>query len=104
MIYSELIYNILFQGKFINSGLWSISRHPNYFGEILLWSGLYVSASTVMRGSEFLSVLSPVFVALLLTKVSGIPLLEKSGLKRWGRDPKYQQYLKNTAALVPFLW
>ena len=94
----------LFQGRFISSGLWGISRHPNYLGEILLWSGLFVSASSVMRGKELLSVLSPMFVALLLTKVSGIPLLEKSSMRRWGTEAAYQDYLKNTAVLIPYIW
>ena len=93
-----------FQGKFISSGIWSLSRHPNYFGEILLWSGLYLSASSVFKGAEFASVLSPMFVALLLTKVSGIPMLERYGMKKWGQDPNYLAYVKNTPVLVPFIW
>ena len=91
-----------FQGKFITSGLWSLSRHPNYFGEILLWFGLYFSASTVFRGWQYLAVLSPVFVQLLITKLSGIPMLEAAGLKKWGHLPEYQNYLRNTPILIPF--
>jgi len=91
-------------GKFITSGLWSLSRHPNYFGEILLWTGLYLTSTSVLRGWEHFGVLSPLLTATLLTKVSGIPMLEKSGLKRWGTDPAYQQYLKNTPVLIPFLY
>lgn len=90
------------EGKFINTGLWAISRHPNYFGEILLWFGLYFSASSVFRGVEYLSVLSPVFVHLLITRISGIPLLEKAGLKKWGKLPEYQAYLLNIPSLIPF--
>ncbi len=89
-------------GKFINTGLWSISRHPNYFGEILLWFGLYVSASSMFKKWQYLAVLSPIAVHQLITKLSGIPLLEKSGLKKWGKLPQYQEYLKNTPELVPF--
>ena len=91
------------QGKFITTGLWSISRHPNYFGEMMLWAGLYITASSVFRGYEYVSVLSPVFVCLLITKLSGVPMLEKSGLKRWGHLPEYQEYLRSTPVLVPFL-
>ena len=94
---------VFFQGKFITSGLWSLSRHPNYFGEIMLWFGLYLSASSVFKGWQYLSVLSPVFVHLLITKLSGIPLLEQAGLKKWGHLPEYQNYLRNTPILVPFL-
>ena len=108
------------QGKFISSGLWSLSRHPNYFGEILLWFGIYISSSSAFRGSQYLSVLSPVFIFLLITRVSGekestlikiiklillllgVPLLEKSGLKKWGHLPEYQKYLQEVPQLVPF--
>ncbi|XP_074659189.1 uncharacterized protein LOC141911959 [Tubulanus polymorphus] len=92
------------KGKFISSGLWSLSRHPNYFGEILLWFGLYLSASSTFRHRlEHLSVLSPMFVYFLITKVSGVPPLEKMAMKRFGKDPAYQQYVKDTPVLIPFL-
>jgi len=90
-------------GKFITSGLWGISRHPNYFGEILLRFGLYISASSTFRGWQFLSVLSPVFVHVLITKLSGIPMLEKGADKKWGGQEDYENYKKNTPILVPFL-
>ena len=61
----------ILQGKFITSGLWSLSRHPNYLGEILLWAGLYLSASSVFRGAQYTSVISPVFIYLLISRVSG---------------------------------
>jgi len=90
------------EGKFIKEGLWGISRHPNYLGEIALWSGLYLSCSTTLTGAQHLVILSPVFVALLITKISGIPLLEASGLKRWGENEEYQRYLRDTPVLFPF--
>ncbi|XP_071820265.1 uncharacterized protein [Apostichopus japonicus] len=92
------------EGKFINSGLWSVSRHPNYLGEILVWSGLYLSASSVFSGWQHVGVLSPLFVYFLLTRVSGIPLLERGGMKRWGSDPNYLEYIKNVPVLFPSLW
>eukprot|EP00041_Stephanoeca_diplocostata_P005705 m.66496 g.66496 ORF g.66496 m.66496 type:complete len:259 (-) comp15952_c0_seq1:103-879(-) len=88
--------------KFIRHGLWSTSRHPNYFGEILLWSGLFVSASSSFDSpAEWLSVVSPAFVTFLLTKVSGIPILEKMGRKKFGSDPAYQTYLQSVPLLIP---
>ncbi|XP_066564349.1 uncharacterized protein LOC136752723 [Amia ocellicauda] len=91
-------------GKFIQSGLWAYSRHPNYLGEILQWGGLFLSASSVMRGAQqHLSVVSPLFVWFLLRYVSGIPILEKQALKKWGSDPAFQQYIQNTPLLWPFL-
>lgn len=89
--------------KFINSGLWSLSRHPNYFGEILLWFGLYISASSTFSGWEYLTILCPLMDYLLITKISGIPMLETYGIKKWGSSPQYQAYIKNTPALVPFI-
>ncbi|XP_014779339.1 uncharacterized protein LOC106875624 [Octopus bimaculoides] len=92
------------KGKYIRSGLWSISRHPNYFGEILLWLGLYITAQKTMEGYENVSIFSPIFVAFLLIKVSGIPILEKTSFERWGTTPSYVDYVQSTAKLIPFIW
>ncbi|CAG0915427.1 unnamed protein product [Notodromas monacha] len=93
------------QGKFVNTGLWSISRHPNYLGEIIMWFALYLPAFNATNGwTRWLLVLCPAFDAFLLTSVSGIPLLEKHGMKKWGSEPGYQQYLKATSVLIPYLW
>lgn len=86
---------------FIRSGLWAYSRHPNYFGEILLWIGVSVIAYPVLQGWQLVTLISPLFVWLLLTKVSGIPLLEAKSDKRWGDLPEYQQYKQNTPVLIP---
>ncbi len=88
-------------GKFITSGLWAWSRHPNYFGEILLWVGVAMVAAPVLSGWQLISLISPLFVILLLTRVSGIPLLEARSDKRWGAEPTYQLYKQNTPILVP---
>ena len=89
--------------RFIDSGLWRLSRHPNYFGEILLWAGVALMALPALSGWALLTLVSPVFVFVLLTRVSGIPMLEKKGSKRWGDDPAYQRYCRQTPLLVPFL-
>lgn len=91
-------------GKFIQSGLWSVSRHPNYLGEILLWVGVLVIAAPVLVGWQWIALLSPAFVVLLLTKVSGIPTLEKKAAQKWGDDPAYQAYRSRTPALIPMPW
>ena len=88
---------------FITSGLWAYSRHPNYFGEILLWLGITVIALPTLVGWQYVTLISPIFVALLLIKVSGIRLLEADGKDRWGSDPNYQYYVNNTPVLVPFI-
>lgn len=91
-------------GRFIQSGLWARSRHPNYFGEILLWTGIALIALPVLQGWQWLTVLSPFFVALLLTRISGIPLLERRAEERWGNLPEYQEYKRRTPLLIPRLW
>ena len=87
--------------KFITTGIWARAQHPNYFGEILLWAGVAVMALPSLSGSALIFLISPVFVALLLTRISGIPLLRKTAGERWGDDPEYQAYLKNTPVLIP---
>ena len=92
------------QGMFIVSGLWSISRHPNYFGEILIWTGMAIISLPVLSGWQYATLISPIFVTLLLTRISGVNLLEESADKKWGHLDNYQDYKKNTAVLVPFIF
>ena len=87
--------------RFIQSGLWSLCRHPNYFGEITLWTGVAIVAFPVLSGWTYATLISPFFVAILLTRISGIPMLAEKGTKKWGTDPAYQEYLKNTPVLIP---
>ncbi|MCG2787239.1 MAG: DUF1295 domain-containing protein [Anaerolineae bacterium] len=91
------------KGKFIRSGLWARSRHPNYFGEIVLWLGVAIIAIPVLQGWQWVAMISPLFVALLLIRVSGIPLLEQKSDKKWGGQPDYEEYKKNTPVLIPKL-
>jgi steroid 5-alpha reductase family enzyme len=91
------------QGKFINTGLWSRSRHPNYFGEIVLWVGVAIIALPVLQGWQWVALISPVFVTLLLTRISGVPLLEKKADEMWGGQEDYEAYKKNTPVLIPRL-
>jgi steroid 5-alpha reductase family enzyme len=88
------------KGRFIHTGLWSWSRHPNYFGEILLWVGVVVVALPALRGWQWVTLLSPVFVALLLLRVSGVPLLEKAADEKWGGQPDYEAYKRRTSVVV----
>lgn len=87
-------------GKFIHSGLWAWSRHPNYFGEIVLWVGIAIIAIPVLRGWQWLTLISPVFITLLLTRISGVPMLEASADERWGGQAEYEAYKANTPVLV----
>lgn len=93
--------------KFITTGLWSLSRHPNYFGEILMWCSMALigTSAAVNLGNYALlgSWISPAFTALLLLKVSGVPMVEKAGEKKWGQDPEYIKYMKETPCIIPKL-
>ncbi|GAA1156414.1 DUF1295 domain-containing protein [Microbacterium oxydans] len=89
--------------EFIRTGLWSRSRHPNYFGEIVIWVGVFLTAAPVLVGWQWVALLSPLFVILLLTRVSGIPLLEARAEKKWGDRADYVAYREQTPVLIPKL-
>ena len=91
------------RGKFISSGLWSISRHPNYFGEIILWIGIAIISLPTLSGFQYVTLISPLFIYLLLTRISGVNLLEESSDKKWGDLQEYEQYKRETPVLVPFI-
>ncbi len=88
------------KGKFINTGLWAWSRHPNYFGEIVLWTGMAIIAIPVLQGWQWATLISPVFVFFLLTKVSGVPMLEEAADERWGGQDDYEAYKQKTPVLM----
>jgi len=88
------------KGRFIATGLWACSRHPNYFGEIVLWIGMAVVALPTLTGWYFVALISPVFVIVLLTKGSGVPLLEAASDKRWGGQSDYEKYKLETPVLI----
>ena len=98
--FSEIPEN---KDKFITLGLWAISRHPNYFGETLLWLGIAIVSLPLLSEWQFVTLVSPVFVYLLLTKISGLPFLEEKAEKKWGNDKGYLEYKNNTPILIPYL-
>ena len=92
------------RNKYITSGLWSRSRHPNYFGEITLWTGVAVMSFSSLSGIEYLTLISPIFTYLLLVKISGVRMLEGRGQKTWGNDEDYIAYMKNTPMVMIKFW
>jgi steroid 5-alpha reductase family enzyme len=86
------------KGQFIHTGVWAWSRHPNYFGEIVLWIGVAVIALPILRGWQWVTLISPVFVTLLLTRV---PMLEKRADEKWGGQEDYEAYKERTPVLIP---
>jgi steroid 5-alpha reductase family enzyme len=89
------------KGKFIQEGLWAWSRHPNYFGEIIIWIGIALISLPVLQGWALITLISPVWVIIQLTLISGLPQLEKKADKRWGGQADYENYKKNTPVLIP---
>ena len=89
--------------KFITTGLWKYSRHPNYLGEIILWIGVAIISYSSLEINQLFTLISPIFTYLLLVHVSGINLLEKSGEKKWGNLNEYRQYKKETPRLFWFI-
>ena len=89
-------FNKFNKGEFISNGLWSITRHPNYFGEFILWLGITIASLGYIDNYKYVLLLTPIFVYLLLTRVSGVNLLEDIGEKRWGNSKEYQKYKEKT--------
>ena len=89
--------------NFINEGLWKRSRHPNYFGEITLWLGITLMALPVLVGLQLITLISPIFVYILLTKISGVSMQEARAKKKWKDNEEYNDYLQNTPMLIPRL-
>jgi steroid 5-alpha reductase family enzyme len=90
------------KGKWTDVGLWKYSRHPNYFGEILCWIGLFIAVLPYLTGIKYLLIISPLYITSLLLFVSGIPPLEKRYDKKYGDNRKYQQYKESTSLLIPW--
>ena len=88
------------RNRFITTGLWAWSRHPNYFGEILLWAGVAFVAVPVLSGWQHLFLGAPLFTLYLMTKVSGVDMLERRADERWGNNPDYQDYKAATPSLL----
>lgn len=90
------------KGKWIDEGLWRKSRHPNYLGEMSVWTGLYIYALSSMSGwGIVIGLVSPLYIIMLLSFGSGIPILEKGANERWGRDKDYQDYKSEVPVLIP---
>lgn len=86
--------------KFIDSGLWSYSRHPNYLGEITLWLGVSIMSLSSLTGWQLITLISPIFTYVLLVYISGVRILEARGRKKWGHLDTYQEYIKSTPTLL----
>jgi steroid 5-alpha reductase family enzyme len=104
--YQKTIFkaNPVNKGKFIQSGLWSIVRYPNYSGEIMCWIGVFVFCANIFSGWQWIAVISPIWIATLLIFISGIPLLEASYKTKYASMPSFQKYVKTTSRLIPWIY
>lgn len=90
------------KGKWIHSGLWKYSRHPNYFGEILMWIGVYIiSVEWLVSPESYLAIIGPATIIFMLLFVSGVPILEKNAEIKWGKNKAYRDYRDKTSILIP---
>jgi steroid 5-alpha reductase family enzyme len=85
------------RGKVMDHGLWAYTRHPNYFGESLMWWGIFLI--TLSTPTNFWTAISPVTITILLLRVSGVSLLEKTMVEK---RPAYRAYIKSTSAFFPW--
>lgn len=90
--------------KLFTEGLFKSIRYPNYLGEILFWIGIFMASTPVLSGARWAVIASPIIIILMLLFVSGIPIIERARRKRHGDDPKYIDYVKRTAKLIPGIY
>lgn len=89
-------------GRWMTTGLWKYSRHPNYFGELLCWWGVFLYVAGAYTGWAWAGIIGPLAITWILLRVTGIPTLEAGALRKWGSDPEYQEHLRRTSRL--WLW
>lgn len=95
--------NTMNKNRWIDTGLWRYSRHPNYLGEMLVWVGIYLFIFPGLTLSDrLIAAISPLFIIGLLLFVSGIPLLEKRADEKWGKNRAYLRYKASTPVLIPY--
>ena len=86
----------------LQSGIWSYTRHPNYFGEIMMWWGIWIIAlGSLTLGNTLIALVGPLLITLLIKYVSGVPMLEKNWKEKYGEE--FDEYAKKTPVLVPHL-
>lgn len=102
--YQKNRYKTKNRNLFMSVGLWKFIRHPNYLGEILFWVGIFLISFSYTQNYFWIAMIGPAWIILLLTKVSGIPLLEKKWEKKYGSMSSFREYQKRSWRLIPFLY
>ncbi len=88
--------------RWMTTGLWKYSRHPNYFGELLCWWGVFLFVAGNYTGWAWTGLIGPLSITWILLKVTGIPTLEASADKKWGGDPAYRAHVQRTSRIIPW--
>ncbi len=102
--YQKYVFKRSNPDGFMSTGVWKRIRHPNYTGEILFWTGLFVALLPFFSGWQYFTVVSPLWICFLLIRFSGIPLLRKKWDEKYGNDPAFQQYLQRSYSLFPYIY
>jgi len=84
------------RGRIMQTGLWKYTRHPNYFGEVVQWWGIFIIALSLPMG--IITIISPITITILILFVSGIPLLEKKMIN----NPEFKEYARKTSIFIPW--
>lgn len=90
------------KGKWIATGLWGVSRHPNYFGELLCWWSIFALVAPQLAAWSWLTILGPLHISVLILFVSGIPTLEKHYAKVYAENAAFKRYQRRTSLLIPW--
>jgi len=88
--------------QWMTTGVWKYSRHPNYFGELLCWWGVFLYVAGSFTGWQWAGGLGPMAITYILLRVTGIPTLEAAAQKKWGADPAYLAHVRRTSRLIPW--
>ena len=100
--YQKNIFKNAHPQDFISSGVFKYSRYPNYFGEVLLWYGMFLACAASFDPIQYISLISPLFVTILLVFGSGVALSEQNAQKRYGNRPDFQEYCRKTSKVFPW--
>lgn len=102
--WQKFIFKNSGESGFIQTGLYSKVRHPNYLGEILVWIGIFWYVAPSFDGWMWWSIVSPLWVIILLIRVSGIPLIEKANINKYKSNPAFKNYVQRTWRLIPYFY
>lgn len=104
--YQKMAFRQKIENKalFIDTGMYKYIRHPNYIGEIIIWTAIFLYIAPSISGLQWMAIISPLWIIVLLVGISGIPLIEQSNSLKYKDNKSYWQYVKRTKRLIPFIY